>query len=312
MNLSKIISYNRGFDDDNIEPLDQHIKSELDILQGKLETLQIQDYSEILSIRDSILSDMQKLKHALDDYKSSLHNVITQQEQEYFVKSYKIYEGMANDTPAYILDRTNPKSIDNSVDFADRIKLYSSWKNAGLYIRPGKNFYINEMIDSDPLYVVDEHLELLDPVKKLWTPEYQARLRYKIINEQSDQIFKNLPEQQIGLIVVSDFFDFKPFEVIKKYLKEFWDLLKPGGVVIFTYNNCDQPGAVRNVENFFNCYTPGRLIKDFVVGLDFELLNSTESASGINWLEIKKPGNLSSMRGGQTLAKIIKSKQDKI
>ena len=64
------------------------------------------------------------------------------------------------------------------------------------------------MISNDPLYIADEHLELLDPVKKLWTQEYQSRVRYKIINDNRDKIFKDLPNGQIGLIVVENFFKY--------------------------------------------------------------------------------------------------------
>jgi len=311
MKLSNLVAYQRSINEYNIDDLENFASKNLNTLVTKLDSFDIdEDYQNIVNIKNALFNNLHDLNIELYKYKQKIVECVNDAEPEYFRKSYKIYEEMHNDSSEYILNRENTITVDNTKDFRDRIDLYSSWKHAGLYIRPGKNQYIDSMISCDPLYVADEHLDLLAPVKTLWNKEFQSRIRYKIISDDSEHIFSDLPHEQIGFIVVSNFFDYKPFEIIKKYLVEFQKLLKPGGVVLFTYNNCDMPGAVRNVENLFNCYTPGRLIKDFVIGLDFELLNSVETPSGLNWIEIKKPGELISMRGGQALAKIITQKSD--
>lgn len=306
MKLSNIIAYQKNIDEYDLDEFKRTVISNLDTVVNKLSSLDIGDnYKDIIDVKNSIIDNLNELDTRLSTYKVKVSECINKSQAEYFRKSYEIYEEMHNDSAEYILNRENSITVDNTKDFQERIDLYSSWRHAGLYIRPGKKQYIDSMIACDPLYVADENLHLLEPAKTLWNKEFQARIRYKIISDDSEHIFSDLPHEQIGFIVVSNFFDYKPFEIIKKYLIEFQELLKPGGVVIFTYNNCDMPGAVRNVENMFNCYTPGRLIKDFVVGLDFELINSVETPSGLNWIEIKKPGELTSMRGGQALAKII-------
>jgi len=311
MKLSNLVAYQKNVGEYDISSLKDLSAESLDTLVNKLKSLDInEDYQKINDIRENIINSICDLETELFNYKEKILKHVKDSEPEYFRQSYDIYSEMHNDTPDYILDRENKLTVDNTKDFQDRINLYSSWKHAGLYIRPGKNQYIDYMTSCDPLYIADEHLDLLDPVKRLWNKEYQSRLRYKIISDDSEQIFRDLPKNQIGFVVATNFFDYKPFEVIKKYLIEFQQLLKPGGVVIFTYNNCDMPGPIRNVENMFNCYTPGRLLKDFIIGLDYELLYSVESPSGLNWVEIKKPGKLTSMRGGQALAKIITQKED--
>jgi SAM-dependent methyltransferase len=311
MKLSNLIAYQKSVNEYDLKSFRDLSTENLNTLVNKLKSLDInEDYQTIVDLRENIINSIGDLEIELSNYKEKILKHIKNSEIEYLRQSYDIYNGMRDDTPEYILDRENKLGIDNTKDFQDRINLYSSWKHPGLYIRPGKNQYIDYMTSCDPLYIADEQLDLLAPVKKLWNKEYQSRLRYKIISDDSEQIFRDLPKEQIGFVVATNFFDYKPFEVIKKYLIEIQQLLKPGGVVIFTYNNCDMPGSVRNVENMFNCYTPGRLLKDFIVGLDYELLYSFETPSGVNWLEIKKPGELTSMRGGQTLAKIIAQKAD--
>jgi len=313
MKLSNLIAYQQSINEYNLDDFKKIALYNLNTLTSKLDSLDISEDCQLINdIKNNIINNLNELDSELSKYKQKVSKCINNSEAEYFRKSYEIYEEMHNDSPEYILNRENSITVDNTKDFQDRIDLYSSWKHAGLYIRPGKKQYIDAMIACDPLYVADENLNLLEPVKTLWNKEFQSRIRYKIISDDSEHIFSDLPRKQIGFIVASNFFDYKPFEIIKKYLVAFQELLKPGGVVLFTYNNCDIPGAVRNVENMFNCYTPGRLIKDFVVGLDFELLNSVETPSGLNWIEIKKPGELISIRGGQALAKIITQKADRI
>lgn len=305
MKLSELISFEQGLRDLSADKSLKVTADELNSIIGKIENSNFGNYDHLIKLRNEILDKIKDFNEVFGEYKQTISDKKLQNELPYFSKSYEIYEEMSGDSPDYILSRSNTFSIDNSNEFEERINLYASWKHAGLYIRPGNNLHINRMLSNDPLYIADTHLDLLAPVKKLWTAEYQNRVRYKIINDDSEIIFKDIPKEQLGLIVVDNFFNFKPFEIIKKYLLEFNQLLKSGGVVIFTYNNCDYPGAVRNVEMNFNCYTPGRIIKEFVESLDFEILNNVESASGLNWIEIKKHGELVSNRGGQALA-IIK------
>ena len=98
-------------------------------------------------------------------------------------------------------------------------------------------------------------------------------------------------------------------EVIKQYLNEMFVILKPGGIAMFTYNNCDLPGAVRNFEAGMFCYTPKSLLIPMIEAQGFEIVNSFDN-SKINrsWVEIKKPGELKTIKGGQTLAQIVEEK----
>jgi hypothetical protein len=76
-------------------------------------------------------------------------------------------------------------------------------------------------------------------------------------------------------------------------------------VFVFTYNNCDYPIAVKNFEKALYSYTPGRLLTSMVDMLGYEILNKyDEKTTNVSWLELKKPGTLSTLRGGQCLGKI--------
>jgi SAM-dependent methyltransferase len=219
-------------------------------------------------------------------------------------------EGINNDSADYILDRALFKSLiykDHIKDyFNSRVGLLSSWKYPGIFIRPEHGEYVNKMTASDPLYIVDQTAELLEPATKLWNDTYQNRVRYKIINEDRDTIFKNFPEGQIGLVVAMNFMNYKPIEIIKQYLLELFDLLRPGGSFIFTYNNCNYPLAVKNFEKALYSYTPESLILPMCKLVGYEVIESyNDIETSVSWLELKKPGKLKTQRGGQCLGKVI-------
>jgi SAM-dependent methyltransferase len=176
-----------------------------------------------------------------------------------------------------------------------------------MVIRPVQSPGLESLVAFDPLYLVDTHEDLLAPVRSLFTSEYQRRLRYYVIEEYTEtDMFVNLPQKQFGLIYVFYYFDFKPLEIIQKYLDEIFLLLRPGGTLLFSFNDCDQWRAVGSAEYHFHFYTPGRLILQHARDIGYEIVCTHSVLSGTTWVEIKKPGVLDSIRGAQTLASIVK------
>jgi SAM-dependent methyltransferase len=136
--------------------------------------------------------------------------------------------------------------------------------------------------------------------------EYQRRLRHYYARESLDgNILESIPENQFGVCLAFNFFEFKPFEILKKYLQEIYHKLKPGGVLIMSYNDCDRAHCVALVEAHFTCYTPGSMVKNFAESIGFEQLYHWNDRGNLTWLELRKPGTLSTLRGGQTLAKVV-------
>ena len=72
----------------------------------------------------------------------------------------------------------------------------------------------------------------------------------------------------------------------------------------FNFNDCDYASGVLLAEHFYSCYTPGKLVKQYIESIGYETLYEAHTVDGLHWLEIKKPGTLQSIRGGQTLATI--------
>ena len=206
-----------------------------------------------------------------------------------------------------IIDQTLNKSLLFSAETKElirsRILGYATWQHPAMIIRPGLENFINDMVANDPLYLIDEFPELLSPAVKTFNKVYQNRLRTYTINE--DSMLENLPDNQFLLCLAYNYFDNKPIEIITKYLKEIFKKMCPGGMLGITFNDCDLPGAVWLVEKQIAFYTPGNIIIDIAKNIGYKEIFKYNDGNPSTWLELQKPGSISSIRGGQTLAKII-------
>jgi hypothetical protein len=74
-----------------------------------------------------------------------------------------------------------------------------------------------------------------------------------------------------------------------------------------TFNDCDHVAAMILVEICFSCYTPGQMILDLAEDIGYELqYHYHKDGEPITWVELRKTGNLETLRGGQTMAKIVR------
>jgi SAM-dependent methyltransferase len=278
---------------------------------------QVVQYSEVqidksgailLSIQEELQTTLQKYQQQLTQLRSVVQASIEQHEPEYFSASTDNYQqGMRADTPAQVLGRTRTLGADTEKLLCNRLAAYTSWQYPGMVLRPAHCPGLENLVALDPLYLVDTHQDLLDPIRSLFTPNYQRRLRYYVIEEYtSNKIFWNLPSGQFGLVCAFRYFEFKPWEVLQQYLNEIFELLRPGGTFLFSFNDCDHWRSVGLAEHYFCCYTPGRLIREHVKKLGFEITYDYNDHKGTAWLEIKKNGQLDSIRGSQVVAVIYR------
>jgi SAM-dependent methyltransferase len=254
---------------------------------------------------------------------------IREQEKIYLQNSYRDYElyqswkyEWFNMKPGYIDDEIKKENIQHYVksilthqlDLTDqdkeiiknRIGRYSNWKSSAMIIHPATEAWTDYMVGNDPLYLVDETYELLKFTLEKYNKVYQNRLRSYVIQENLDQkILWQIPDSQFGMILVYNYFDRRPFEIIQQYLTELYEKLKPGGTLLMTYNDCDRWQGVLASETGTFCYTPGWLIRDWATKLGFEQVFHWHEDGPWSWIELRKPGEFVSIKGGQSLAKIL-------
>jgi SAM-dependent methyltransferase len=272
------------------------------------QNIQVAEFNQQLCKRQlDIQQTFDNFEKDLDSLKLELKKIIEVAEKPWFTESYRLYEEeMIHETTKYILDRRAEIDSDTEKFYRTRIVRYNDWKHPAMILRPGMEPYIHELLASDPLYLVDEHYDLLRPAIEQFNEQYQTRLRPYTINERnSEKILEKLPDNQFGLVFAYNFFNFRPFEVIKKYFTEIYEKLRPGGFLVITFNDCDRPKGVMLVEQHFCCYTPGYLVRELAQTIGYEIAFSWTDQGPSTWLELRKPGEFESLRGGQALAKVI-------
>lgn len=312
MKLSELVKLNRSlnavFPSDYEQPLNRSLSSMIESFHNEEKLSKI--FTDDIKIsQEKINDEFANIRNQINDYKNYIQSCIQQQESEYYKISDQIYNDGLHDDANYILTRRKQSLTfsdeDNKNLFISRLGMYNSWKYPALEIRPAFGEMTDFIKGCDPLYIADVDDSFFAEVQKKWNPIYQRRLRYYTFNESNETALHELPDSQFGLIMSVDYFNFKPVYIIEKFLNEFYSKLRPGGIVMFTYNNCDLPYAVRNVENRFCCYTPGRVVKQLAEQAGFEILKSFDRLENVSWLELKKPGKISTLRGGQTLGEIL-------
>jgi SAM-dependent methyltransferase len=261
----------------------------------------------IIKTFDNLSGMIKTFAGQIESLKQDLRADIVQHEQKYLADSLHLYyEGMIHDTPDYILNRRMRINDDDDLILRARLRNLTDWRLPGMILRPGVETYIEDMVPMDPLYVVDHDPALVKQAVDKFTPEYQRRLREYVINDWADgPILDKLPNNQFGAIFAYHYFNHKPMPIVCKFLTEFYQKLRPGGSVLMTYNNCDLAHGVIRSEHAWMLYTPRRLIESHAVNIGFELINAYDGKGDVSWLEFRKPGDIMSLRGGQTLARVL-------
>ena len=265
----------------------------------------------LISIQENLETSLKQYEEELKKLRGDVQGLIEQKEPEYFLESTTRYqENMKFDTPDWIINRTRALDTNTEKLLYNRLTAHTSWQYPGMVIRPAHCPGLESLVALDPLYLVDTHQDLLSPIRSLFTPEYQRRLQYYVIKEYTpDNIFWNLPQTQFGFVYAFHYFEYKPLEIILQYLDEIFLLLRPGGTFLFSFNDCDQWRSVGSVEHYSSCYTPGRLIRQHIHSLNYKIVYDHRDQSSTAWLELRKPGELDSIRGGQALASVVRLPQ---
>lgn len=260
----------------------------------------------VMQSLDQVDTAVQNFSNTVQSLKNNIMQQINDLEKPLFAASTHQFNTATNDEGfKYICGRKTVLVGVAQDCFEQRLKIHSSWQHPGLVFRPIHLSAFREIVSLDPMYLVDTNEALLSLVTEELTDRYKKRIRNYVMKQHSTgRILERLPNHQFGLIAAQDFLNYKPIEFINKLIGEIFYLLKPGGAFVFTYNDCDYSGAVKLAEQGFACYTPGRLIKQHAIKLGFDINYEFNAINGTGILELGKPGQKTSLRGGQTLAVI--------
>lgn len=201
-------------------------------------------------------------------------------------------------------------SSESRADLVNAIRGHTDWHYPALEIGPGDGVWTEHLVAADPLYIVDINNEYLQNTLSRFNELYRKRIRPYCIGNwiaNDDFYLMMLPSNQFGFIFSWNVFNYFPLYETKIMLEQCFQLLRFGGSMIFSYNNCEFPAQAEYVEKGFRSWMPKTLLINTCKQIGFEIIKTVDYDNTISWIEIRKPGKLKTVKSHQVLGKIIKN-----
>lgn len=267
------------------------------------------DIAKLTAIADLVQEQMVFANQTLDDLKNKILLQIDEASAPYCIKD-NIIDGVCI---AEMLDvkgnrsRTLTLSDESSVHLISKIRENTSTRYPALEIGPGDGQWTKALVAADPLYLVDVYEEFLNSAALQFPIDYQRRLRkYQVYTHDIGYTdLSQLPQNQMGFVFSCNVFEYFTMDVFNEYLKSIFNVLRPGGKAILTYNNSEYESNVLYVELGVRSWMPKSKLIALCTAIGYEVLETVDYPSFIHWIEIKKPGILSTVKRIQGLGNIV-------
>jgi len=275
----------------------ENLKKDVDpSLQSSISSLIEQHKQNFFNFTNDV-QDLEKIVKVVQDQ-------IDLATTDFFSNNYKLeYSYNSPDTIR------NVRVMDKNEEFESlllkRINHHSSWKFPALEIGCRDGEWTKYLVASDPLYIADYYPEFFDSALKQFPQLYQSRVR-KYLIFKNNKIYA-LPTDQLNFIFSYNFFNYLSLDSIKQFMIQSYTWLRPGGSILFTYNNADLPAAAAYAESYFMTYVPKSILVPMAESIGFYLSYSADLEPSFSIAEFTKPGELTTIKKSQVLGE-IKSK----
>jgi SAM-dependent methyltransferase len=305
MKLSELVAFKEkikaAVDTTEAEKSLANVLGEIKLLMQQFPSNQYQEFVD-QSINDlqALIENVVQYKHRAVDIGADIDQEISKLTQKFFAANYET-EFEYND-PANIRRVRKLYMPSHAVPvLMSRLGLALDWRYPTLEIGCRDGEWTSHLVAGDPLYIVDTHQEFLNSTMSQFNSEYQRRIRPYLIK---DQDFSVLPQGQFGFVFSWNFFNYLSLDTIKHHLQEIFNLLKPGGRVIFSYNNGDLPEAAEHAEHYYMTYMPKSLLLPMCDMLGYDILDHQDFHPALSWVELQRPGELTTTKAHQVLGSI--------
>lgn len=308
MSLSELVKFKGML----LSKLDtQNISSELELIitNSNLIDTDLTAYSSTDKLM--LVNHLSQIDNSINDVNKTVNQVIVNINEDiakitekYFKRGYKLNgfyaTNRAGPTEEYtriltLLDSSREQVI-------AQISKYTNWEYPGLEIGPGEGAWTEQLVACEPLYLVDIHSIFLTKTKNKFNKEYQRKICSYTTSETD---LSMLPQNQLGFVFAWNVFNYLTADLIEQYLIEIYNVLRPGGVCMFSYNNAERYQCAKYVEAGYMSYMPKTLLLDLIKAQNFELINTVDLEEHVSWVEFKKPGTLSTIKRHASLGQII-------
>ena len=246
---------------------------------------------------------------------NSIHEEISRRDSEIDIMSTSMFN---NDVYRYMMSESKIQgeqfannliiSAELEAEIISKITEYSNLRYPALQFNPRSKKWIDPMVASDPLYLTHYNIDLVKELIKPYPGLYQNRLR---LYEIADRDFSTLPQAQFSLVLCWDYFNYLSIEKVEKYIRQAWNLLRPGGCFMFSYSNCDLAGLALRAESWACAYANLRWLKKLCNEIGYEISELKDFETGdafnthVSLAIVKKPGILTTVKAAQAMAEII-------
>lgn len=290
-----------------VDDLDSHLSR----LSNLLLRLDFKDQiSNVIKVIDEVENNLSIAENQIPEMIKQIDLELVERTKDYMDINYSIngvqYLHHVN-AACERTDRVLPMHNSTRADILVKARKYTDWRFPALEIGPGDGEWTEHLIAGDPLYIVDMHQEFIDNTLNKFNPVYRNRIRPYTVgaNGISDTDFSILPQNQFGFIFAWNVFNYFPLEYAKIILLQCMKLLRPGGCMMFSYNNCDIVQCAEYAEQGLASWIPRSLLINACKEIGFEIIESSDAEETVHWIEIKKPGELKTVKAHQVLGEII-------
>jgi hypothetical protein len=266
-------------------------------------------YNGLVELNTSLDQKLDILIQSLED-EINIAGALLEKDPEYINKFNE------QSWPIGLIDPYQTANQQYLIDIQQQLTQYAMWKFPGLQLYPQSKQWTDVMLASDPVYLVACIKDTLSHIIEHYPGLYQRRLRLYssvVSSDTIDRSLKFLPQNQIGYVVMWNTPLYLTSDLLRQYLESIYNVLRPGGVCVFNYNNCSIPASAKLAEDKLFSFSTSNIIKQMTSNIGFENVLFTDvelpdlTYTHMSWVEIRKPGTLSTIKAHQPLAEIIEN-----
>lgn len=188
------------------------------------------------------------------------------------------------------------------IDYVNsRVNAHSDWRKSAMIYHLDRADRLEEFYSYYPIYVVDRWRDNAKKIESKLNPAQSRKFRFYDTDSLGD-----FPKKSMGFILARNHFTHCSNLRFRKDLTWAAAQLCAGGTLAFNFNNCDHSSSARLFEGRSRSFQVSKDVKAIISSVGLEITRwEFLPASSTTWVEIKRPGEFTSIKRAETLGKIL-------
>lgn len=287
-----------------VEESIKRLQTDIENIKIQIQDLSAEDADYINKLRDQYQDILHKIDETKIGFSKRLENINERIAQVASVYAFDFTLEQQDPGPEAFLTRRKVEVSPETEDIIiQKLRNYTDWKYPSLEIGCLDGHWTKYMTAADPLYIMDRYQELMDLTSDQFADQYRKRLR-KYLSNNFD--FSKLPQEQFGFVFCGGRLNFVNVSTVARVLQGVKKLLRDGGVFMFSYNDGDTANGANLAEKHTRSFVQKSSLISLCENIGFEIIETGYADPNFSWVEIKKPGTLTTIKAHQVLGKITR------